>query len=84
MEKKTLSILQSAIAKAEKENLVDYSSIVEARNQIQVVAEAELRVVMQGATNGSTGLRENMEERLDRGQSIDSWVTDINLFTSNF
>ena len=59
-EKKTLSILQSAIAKAEKEQLVDASSIAEAKAQIPVVAKAELGVVMQGATNGSTGLRENM------------------------
>jgi len=72
-EKKTLSILESAIAKAEKEELVDALSIDAAKAQKKVVAKDELRVVMQGA---------NMEEI--RGQSIDRWVADINLFTSNF
>ena len=69
-EKKNPAILQSAIAKAEKEQLVDASSIAEAKAQIPVVAEAELTVIMQCATNGSTGLRENMNiEARYRGKS---------------
>ena len=52
-EMKTLSILQSAIAKAEKEQLVDASSIAEAKAQIPAVAEAELTAVEEIAKQGT-------------------------------
>ena len=51
--KKTLSILQSAIVKAEKDRLVDASSIAEAKAQIPVVHEAELTA----AAGGGGGLQ---------------------------